>query len=126
MFLGMLGVVAAALLDTQSSKALACRAILIATGLLVLGLVWVSQVRSSQFRDDFQFSRRRVETNPAAKVARNNYGAALAERGKYAEAVEQQRAAISLDPGFAHAYTDLALGLALAGEDASLVAELQI
>jgi tetratricopeptide (TPR) repeat protein len=50
---------------------------------------------------------RALETSPLSVTAHNNYGRALADEGRAAEAIEHFRRAVEIDPLFAHARYNL-------------------
>lgn len=113
-----LGVAAVAPLATRLASAAAVRTA-VAILLVALGALSFSHTRT--FSSEEARCRATIASNPAAWLAYNNLGAALAARGKPAEAIPHYREALRLRPVYAEAHSNLGNALAATGDLAGAV-----
>jgi Flp pilus assembly protein TadD len=81
--------------------------------------------RNPVWRDEFTLSRTMVQEAPGAAGGHLNYGISLASAGRTREAVEQLRAAVSLNPQIVEAHINLAFALIDQGDLAGGIRELR-
>jgi len=109
---GIAGLAAAAAdLAWRRRPALAAAGVAAAAAALALA----THAQAATFRDAETLWTRAVALNPAAPLGRNNLGIALADQGRYAEAIVQYQASLQLDPSSAEVRTNLANSLAETG-----------
>jgi tetratricopeptide (TPR) repeat protein len=82
-------------------------ALLTAAGMILAGLLAVAYVQTTHWRDSASLWSHTVACTPENVIAHNNFGNALAEQGKSAEAIQHYERAIQLKPEDAEAYMNL-------------------
>ncbi|WP_448509871.1 hypothetical protein [Immundisolibacter sp.] len=97
------------------------RPALAATGVVLIVLAATTALRAVEWRDSDTFYRYQVEHHPNSAHSRNDYASELGKRRRYAEALEQLRAAQRIAPWEAGYYfnyllTARAAGLAVPAE----------
>ncbi len=91
------------------------RAGVVALVLLLACLVWRTQDQTRHWKDAGALFRQALSVAPS-DLAHNNLGNALARHGRDAEAMEQYRRALTLNPGHAPALANLGILLARHGQ----------
>jgi Flp pilus assembly protein TadD len=113
----------AALYRATSHKRLAIR---VAFGAILLytALFAVQTLRRNPiWRDELSLTRTMVREAPASAVGHASYGLVLSNAGRKAEAIEQLRIAVELDPNFVEAHNGLAFALIGRGDLAGAIRE---
>ncbi len=74
---------------------------------VVVGLGGLTLRQAQVWYDPETLWRYTVSAVPESKIAHNNMGYAMLERGKIGEAIKHMREALRIDPAYAHAYINL-------------------
>src|SRR2546425_1211601 len=92
---------------------------LVACVLLGLGVLTWNPIQV--WHDSEKLWTHALAIDPKTSLARNNLGAALAQRGKFAEAIDHFQEALRIRPNFANAYNNWGLALAQQGKLAEAI-----
>ena len=84
--------------------------------LLVIGAAAVSLHRGSYFHDNLSFSTQWMKTDPNSVNAYYNMGFALAQKGKFGEALPFYEKSLEIRPDYSYAHNNLANALIELGE----------
>jgi hypothetical protein len=104
-YLSMLGV---AIIASYFLERFQHRAIMIAS-VIVIGLLTARTIsQASYWHDNERLFRHTLKVNSRSVASENNLGAALAEQGKYPEAIEHYNLALAINPDYRMAHTNLA------------------
>ena len=124
--IGLIGLAVAALsqVEAQLSAMLRWAGAAIVTAVLAL-LAWASHGYAELYVDLETQWGYNVARNPGAALPHNDFGFALAQKGRIAEAIDQIRLATQLDPRYPDARHNLGLLLLQTGQVAEAVTELQ-
>jgi len=116
--IGLIGLVVAGVGDLAARIPARSRpfAVGISAGLVGL-MAWVSHAFAGLFVSEEIFWTHVLQRNPTVWIARQNLGSRLLELERYPEAIEQEKAAISLRPDSWDGYYNLAFALAKLGRD---------
>src|SRR5205807_1117744 len=100
----------------------------LSTGLALVLLVGLGSLTWSQaqvWHDSEKLWSQAIAIDPRSPVAHNNWGNALAEQGKVAEAIEHYRTALRLKPDYADAHTNWGNALTQQGKMAEAIEHYQ-
>ena len=85
------------------------------------GLGWLTDRRNRDYRSEIALWSDTVAKAPASPYTQNNLGIALADAGRYPEAIVHLTRAVKLNPNYAAAWDNLGLALARAGRLAEAI-----
>jgi Flp pilus assembly protein TadD len=123
--LGLFDMYFLALSRVSDHFALRGRVLVLAGGILVVGLAVLAGVRAQVFTSEEVLWRDTLLKNPAAWLAHANLGWILASQQKYDEAREHLAASLKLKPDNAQAHSNLGRVLAIQGQFAAAEPEFQ-
>jgi protein O-mannosyl-transferase len=93
--------------------------------LLLVGLGALTWQQTQIWHNSESLWRHALAIDQRSSFAHNNLGLALAERGAFAEAIEEFRIAVEIDPAFVEAHTNLGNFLARRGSPEEAVSHLR-
>ena len=95
------------------------------TALLLVGLGALTWQQTRIWHNSETLWRHALALDEKSSFAHNNLGLALADRGAFAEAIEEFRKAVEIDPTFVEAHTNLGIFLAKRGSSEEAVSHLR-
>ena len=122
MYLALAAVVA---LVVPGVYALAGRRSFVALVLVAAGLGWLTERRNQDYRSELALWSDSVRKCPRSAIALNNLGKALMDGNRVKEAIEQFRAALQLNLGYAETYYNLGAALLQTGRRPEAIVQLQ-
>ncbi len=90
---------------------LATGTVVLLTLSLIAALTAATHVQAGYWKDNLTLFGRSVRVDPRSHIAQNNYGGALLEKGRTAEAIDHFRQAIAGNPAYADPYLNLGQAL---------------
>ena len=94
-------------------------------GLLLVGLGTLTWYQTQIWHNSETLWRHALALDEKSSFAHNNLGLAMAERGAFAEAINEFRRAVEIDPAFVEAQTNLGNFLAQQGSPEEAISHLQ-
>lgn len=82
---------------------------------LGLGMTWLARAQAALYAGPLTLYPAAIERNPEQWLAHVKLASALAEQGKWNEAIDNYEAALKVDPEYAEAHANLALALMRVG-----------
>jgi len=98
-------------------------ALLVAAVVVIILFAAVTRVQAGYWRNGLALWEHALEVTTANSRAHANLGTSLAEIGRHAEAAEQDRRAIAIEPNMPQAHNNLGLALAATGHRAEAIDE---